>query len=127
MHATPRSLLGIVLCVGAILCLSDCGPAPILGEMVKSGALADGVYEGAFSSWPNTATVKVTVKQGRIADVTILRHWASWIGKRAEPIIPPRIIEKQSTNVDAVTGATNSSRVLMNAAQDALEKAYRSR
>ena len=45
-------------------------------------------------------------------------------GIKAEPIIPERIIENQSTNVDAVSGATNSSYVIMNAVQKAVEKAY---
>ena len=45
-------------------------------------------------------------------------------GKKAELIIPGRIIEKQSTDVDAVSGATNSSHVIMNAVQKAIEKAY---
>jgi uncharacterized protein with FMN-binding domain len=35
-----------------------------------------------------------------------------------------RIIAQQSTRVDAVSGATNSSRVIMNAVQRAIEKAY---
>ncbi len=35
-----------------------------------------------------------------------------------------RIIETQSTRVDVVSGATNSSRVIMNAVQKAIEKAY---
>ncbi|GAK56987.1 hypothetical protein U27_03951 [Candidatus Vecturithrix granuli] len=44
--------------------------------------------------------------------------------EKTEPIIPQRIIENQSTAVDSVTGATNSSTVIMNAVQNALEKAY---
>jgi uncharacterized protein with FMN-binding domain len=45
-------------------------------------------------------------------------------GVKADPIIQERIIESQSTNVDAVSGATNSSYVIMNAVQKAVEKAY---
>ncbi|MBE9570731.1 MAG: FMN-binding protein, partial [Proteobacteria bacterium] len=40
-------------------------------------------------------------------------------------VIPGRIVSEQSTVVDAVTGATNSSRVIMNAVQRAVEKAYK--
>ncbi len=95
-----------------------------MGGPVKEGKLADGVFEGSYSKWPNSAAVSVTVKDGRIADIRILKHWSSWIGRKAEPVIPLRIIEQQSTNIDAVTGATNSSRVIMNAVQNAVEKAY---
>ena len=39
-------------------------------------------------------------------------------------IIPERIIENQSTDVNVVSGATNSSIVIMNAVQRAVENAY---
>jgi uncharacterized protein with FMN-binding domain len=45
------------------------------------------------------------------------------LGGPAEEIIPARIIEKQSTNVDAVSGATMSSDAIMNAVQLAIERA----
>jgi uncharacterized protein with FMN-binding domain len=45
------------------------------------------------------------------------------LGGPAEEIIPARIIEKQSTNVDAVSGATMSSDAIMNAVQFAIEEA----
>jgi len=118
----PATILSLIL---MSMLLTDCKKTPIIAGYVTSERLEDGVYEGSYSSWPNSARVKVTVKEGAIADIVFIRHWASWIGKKAEPIIPLRIIEKQSANVDAVTGATNSSRVIMNAVQDALEKAYR--
>jgi fumarate reductase flavoprotein subunit len=38
-------------------------------------------------------------------------------------IIPNRIIEKQSTKVDSVSGATLSSVAIMNAVEDAVKKA----
>ena len=121
-----RSLISVAAApVAMSILLSACGAALIVKDPAPGQTLSDGVYEGKYSSWPNKATVSVSIKDGRIADVKILSHWASWIGKKAEPVIPPRIIEKQSANVDAVTGATNSSRVIMNAVQDALEKSYR--
>jgi uncharacterized protein with FMN-binding domain len=54
-----------------------------------------------------------------------MKHFASWKGDKANDIIPQRIIAEQSTAVDAVSGATNSSRVIINGVQKALEKAYR--
>jgi len=118
----PATILGLILMSMVII---DCTKAPINRGPFSAERLEDGVYEGTYSSWPNSARVKVTIKEGAISDIVLIRHWASWIGKKAEPIIPLRIIEKQSANVDAVTGATNSSRVIMNAVQDALDKAYR--
>ncbi len=108
----------------AFLSSSGCGKSVVTGGPVVSERLKDGTYEGSASSWPNSVTVKVTIADGKIAKIEFLSHYSSWIGKKAEGPIPQRIIEKQSTNVDAVTGATNSSRVIMNAVQDAVEKAY---
>jgi uncharacterized protein with FMN-binding domain len=118
----PATILSLII---MSVVFADCTKAPLIGGPITAERLEDGVYEGSYSSWPNSARVKVTVKEGTITDVVLIRHWASWVGKKAEPIIPLRIIEKQSANVDAVTGATNSSRVIMNAVQDALEKSYR--
>jgi uncharacterized protein with FMN-binding domain len=91
-----------------------------VGRPVRPGELEDGVYEGEARSFPNKAKVRVTVKRGRI-----LSHIASGIGHRADDVIPGRIVAEQSTAVDAVTGATNSSRVIMNAVEAALQDARR--
>lgn len=85
--------------------------------------LVDGVYEGSYKGGPNKAVVKVTIEDQKIVGIEIVEHDA-WKGKKAEPIIPQRIMENQSTAVDSVTGATNSITVIMNAVQKALEKAY---
>ncbi|MDX1358727.1 MAG: FMN-binding protein [Clostridia bacterium] len=45
------------------------------------------------------------------------------MGRAAEKTIPERIIDQQSTRVDAVSGATRSSIAIMNAVEDALQKA----
>lgn len=103
---------------------SGCGKAIVTGGPVIPERLRDGVYVGSSSAWPNSARVKVTISGGRIAKIDLLSHFSSWIGNKAEDAVPARIIEHQSTSVDAVTGATNSSRVIMNAVQDAVEKAY---
>ncbi|MHC4818920.1 MAG: FMN-binding protein [Planctomycetota bacterium] len=94
-----------------------------VGGPVRAGELRDGVYEGEAKSFPNKAKVRVTVKRGRILDVEILSHFASGIGHKADDVIPGRIVAEQSTAVDAVTGATNSSRVIMNAVEAALTDA----
>lgn len=103
---------------------AGCQIAPLMGTPVEPQGLKNGVYEGEYRKGFNKAVVKVTIADGRIADVTLVKHTASWIGKKTDEIIPQRIIKHQSTRVDAISGATNSSRVIMNAAQKAIEKAY---
>ncbi len=92
------------------------------GGPVQPGELADGWWQGSYSSFPNSARVRVAVADGRVVDVVLLEHGASWIGHDADAVIPTRIIEQQSTAVDAVTGATNSSHVIMNAVEQALQR-----
>ena len=103
---------------------TGCSTAPVIGGQVDNDRLVDGVYEGSYKHGPNHARVEVTVKYRKIIGVSIIEHKA-WKGKKAEEPILKRIMEKQSTAVDAVSGATNSSNVIMNAVHLALEKAYK--
>ncbi len=100
-----------------------CTPTPKIGSELLLANLVDGIYDGHFKGGPNTADVQVTIAGQKITTIQIVKHDA-WKGHKADSIIPQRIIEAQSTNVDAVTGATNSSHVIMNAVQDAVNKAY---
>ena len=101
---------------------SSCATTSKIGEPVNR-KLKDGVYEGSYRGGPNKASVEVTIENNNIIDILIVEHW-TLKGKSAELIIPGRIIENQSTDVDAVSGATNSSIVIMNAVQRAVEKAH---
>ena len=115
----------IILAVVLILSSSGCQIAPLMGTPVEPEGLKDGVYEGEYKKGINKAVVKVIITDGRIGEIELVKHTASWIGNKANEIIPQRIVEQQSTQVDAVSGATNSSRVIMNAVQKAIEKAYK--
>ncbi|MFO8073425.1 MAG: FMN-binding protein [Polyangia bacterium] len=98
----------------------------MLAEKRTAADLPDGVWEGEYESFPNSARVAVTVEEGRIAAVEVLFHGGSWIGRKAVEVIERRIVEAQSPAVDALSGATNSSVVIMNAAQQALDRAAES-
>jgi uncharacterized protein with FMN-binding domain len=110
------------LLIGSMLL--GCAETLVTGGRVDHARLKDGSYEGSYRGGPNKASVQVTIKDNNIVDIEILRHQA-WRGRVAEASIVERIIASQSTKVDAVSGATNSSRVIMNAVQNAIEKAYR--
>ena len=104
--------------------LLGCAETPVTGGHVDHTKLKDGTYEGSYRGGPNKASVQVTIKDNNLVNIEILQHQA-WRGVIAEATIVERIIASQSTKVDAVSGATNSSRVIMNAVQNAIEKAYR--
>ena len=116
----------LLLALGMLLSgalLAGCAETPINGAPVDHARLRDGVYEGSSKGGPNRALVQVIIRDSNISEIEILEHQA-WRGGIAEKTIVARIIANQSTRVDAVSGATNSSRVIMNAVQDAIEKAY---
>jgi uncharacterized protein with FMN-binding domain len=85
--------------------------------------LRDGTYRASTFGYVEDKPLEATVKiaGGRIADIQ-LRHFEK-IDLNATKIIPARIIEKQSLNVDAVTGATVTSHGIVDAVYQALQKA----
>lgn len=107
--------------VGALF--FGCAPTAVIGGPVDPAKLVDGTYEGSDRGGPNKAVVEVTIKDSSIVHIKIIQHQA-WRGVKAEEPVVKRIIAQQSTRVDAVSGATNSSHVIMNAVQRAIEKAY---
>ena len=127
INVNPDTAIRWVLNTCAFLVLAAlliaCAQTVVTGGPVDQGRLNDGTYGGSYRGGPNKASVLVSIEGGRIIEVGIVEHQA-WKGKKAEATIVERIIASQSTNVDAVSGATNSSRVIMNAVQIAIEKAY---
>ncbi|MGD9568824.1 MAG: flavocytochrome c [Sedimentibacter sp.] len=94
-------------------------PAEAKVEEIKSGT-----YEVEGVGFGGKMNVKVTIKDGKIDDVEVVKNFeTAGVGKVALQIVSDRIVEGQSTNVDAVTGATISSNGLMATVQKALEEA----
>ncbi len=101
------------------------GCTQIIGGPVDQAKLVDGFYEGSYRAGPNKASVRVEIKDSRILNFEIVKLWSwGWKDEKLRLLILERIIATQSTRVDAVSGATNSSRVIMNAVQKAIERAY---
>ncbi len=106
-----------------LLILTSCSMALKQGGPIIQNKLNDGSYHGEFSHGPNKAKVQVTIQDQKITNIELLMHDA-WKGKKAEEKVIIDIIQNQSTDVDAVSGATNSSHVIMNAVEMAIQKAY---
>ena len=84
--------------------------------------VTDGVYEGHSSTDLVKADVRVTVSDGKISDINIIRHECGK-GRPAEKMIPV-MIQNNDVEVDAISGATVSSAVIKDAVRDALRKGY---
>lgn len=87
------------------------------------GALTDGTYTGSARGYSGTTTVTVTVSGGKITAVNVDSHSDTTSYFNRSKAVIDRIIEKQSTDVDAVSGATYSSWGILNAVNDALKGA----
>lgn len=83
--------------------------------------LEDGVYEGSGGSgrWENR--LEVTVRQGKISGIRILED----VMFSRDPVsreLFARVVEKNDTRVEAVTGATVTCNSYLQAVENALEK-----
>lgn len=87
-------------------------------EDVDLTKIPDGVYTGSYGDFPVHAEVKVTVLNHAISKIELTRH-DNGQGAPAE-VIPDRVTEAQSLNVDIVSGATYSSKVILKAIENAL-------
>lgn len=88
-------------------------------EEVHLSDIPDGVYIGECDVNFIYAKVEVTVDSGEITNIRILEH-KNERGQAAEAVIE-RIVSEQRIDVDAVSGATNSSTVLKKAVENALK------
>ena len=89
-----------------------------------SGAYKDGECFGKASSYNGNVEVKVTISGGKITAIDIVKTKddEEYFFDAQKKVIP-EILEKQSTDVDTVAGATTSSEGIAHAVQKALEEA----
>ena len=94
----------------------------VVGCGSKAPVYVDGNYEGTGQGLYSEITVSVGVKDGKIASVEILdQEETPEVAGEALVEIPKRIVEKNSAEVDVVTGATGTSDGIMEAVSKALE------
>ncbi len=97
-------------------------PAPVEAPPPAAPKWKDGTYYGWGSSRHGDIQAAVIVEAGRIASATIaqcLTRYSCNVISR----LPPEVPERQSPNVDYVSGATQSANAFYYAVVDALSKA----
>ena len=82
-------------------------------------SVEDGKYIGTFSYGQFEYKVRTTVRSHIITTIDILQNRDTAYAQRAEGVIA-QIIADQTPNVDAVSGATTTSKALMKAVENAL-------
>ena len=95
----------------------------VVEEFTAPSTYLDGIYTAEAMGFEGEITVQVTVAEDKITDITLLsaEDEEEYLS-RAKQVIPA-ILEGQSPNVDAVSGATYSSTGILNAVKLALAKA----
>jgi NosR/NirI family nitrous oxide reductase transcriptional regulator len=84
----------------------------------------DGTYTGTADGFRPGLQVAVTIKNSKIANIEIVQiNDTPRFYQNVINVVPNEIIQAQSTNVDTVSGATYSSRGIINATQAALDQA----
>ncbi len=84
-------------------------------------ALTDETYHGEAKIGNFVYKVEVAVIEGSIVDIRAIDNRESPYAFYAEGVFG-KIIRDQNANTDVVTGATTTSKALMKAVEDALEK-----
>ena len=82
--------------------------------------VTNGVYKGECNVFPISVIVDVTVSDHKITKIDLVKH-TNGKGAPAE-ILTDKVLEKQSLNVDTVSGATYSSKAILKAIENALLK-----
>ena len=110
-----KKLVALLLTAAMLIC--SCA-------VLADTALTPGTYTTTMTGMHGPMTVEVTVSENAILSINVVDQVET--PGVTDPVfenIPAAIIENQTSNVDVITGATVSSRVLMAAVKDCLKQA----
>ena len=89
-------------------------------ESIQINEVDDGIYHGEYGVFPVSVELNVEVKDHQIIEIDIIKH-DNGQGKPAESIINS-VIEQNSIDVDVISGASYSSRTILQAISNALNQ-----
>ena len=108
-------MLAMILGVG----LKESGEVKVFDRAtVNISEVKDGIYEGCSETTLVKVQVRVTVSDGRLENIEILKHECGK-GLPANAIVD-EMVSRNDIGVDAVSGATVSSEVIKDAVRNAL-------
>lgn len=117
--AVSLSILGLTY-MGSIIA-DSMEPLPVSAMQEEMGVYEDGTYTGEAAGYRGNVRVTVTVENGFITSINIESHGDNdEFFNKSKNVVINSIITSQSTEVSAVSGATYSSRGIIDAVSDAL-------
>jgi len=120
MIKSKAILIGFI-CIVVLSCST--AYKTLTAKMPDLTSKTDGIYRGNYdlSGTPVNVVLDVTIQNHKISKIEIVKHICSPIGKKAEKIID-QIIAAQNLDVDVVSGATASSKSIIKAVENALQR-----
>lgn len=91
-------------------------------QSIDLSKVPDGTYQGKYESGRFTNRVELTVKNGKITSIAILDD-VTFAKPEVREELFDRIIDKQSLNIEAVSGATATSKAYLKAIENAVSGA----
>lgn len=127
-----KKVFRIILVVGVVMVMAaaamlfyltrglDEGAALEIGE-INPAAFADGSYNGSydFRRWGNE--LEVVIEGGKITEIKVLEGMMT-VDDDVEEKLFSQVFERQSLDVDIVSGATVSSKAYLKSIENALSK-----
>lgn len=110
-----KKIFLIITTLFLVLSLTACNKKEF--KVGKFQGVAKGFYGGDM-------VVEVTTnKDGGIDDIAVVEHKEEGLGENVIKVMPKRVLDAQSLDVEVVTGATITSKAFLDATKDALAKA----
>lgn len=119
MIVAPLIILGIGFAAVNIIELNKIRNLPI--KSINLESVGDGIYSGEAKAGSYVYKVKVEVQNHRIVNIESIDNRKSTYVSYAEGVFT-KIIKQQKVDVDAITGATTTSKAFMKAVENALDK-----
>ena len=119
-----RALMITSFCLLIMISLSGCANLKAIKALeianIDFSSVRDGLYEGYQDNWMVTAKVNVSASGGRVKNIQIIEH--NHGPNHGADAITAKVVDKQSLQVDAISGASYSSKVVLKAIELALRK-----
>jgi len=113
-------VIGIMISIGYIFSKQLNQVDSLIMDEIQMSQVEDGIYIGETETILVKVKVKIEVKDSKIENILILNH-QNGLGSKAEKIIED-MIKQNRYDVDIVSGATISSKVIKSAVFNGLQK-----
>ncbi|MBP1736226.1 MAG: xylan-binding protein [Oscillospiraceae bacterium] len=90
-------------------------------ETRKPDKWADGTYTGSAYGYKSTIQVQVQVENGALSAINVVNHDEDKLYFNVADVVVDKMLAGSTTDVDTVSGATFSSRGIVNAVKNALK------